>query len=215
VTLAKLTILPELGLPVVALFNPQEVSISKSVNWRRIPVAESDVMRAQFTHGEPAELGLELLFDTYELGLDVRLLTHQVEELATVRGHGSIHRPPVCRLVWGAQGVFFEGVLTAVTSTYTLFSQLGAPVRARLQCTFTEWLSPLREALLQHKQSPDVAKSRVVRRGDTLSAIAGQEYDDPALWRPIARANGILDPRQLSPGQVLSIPVLPAGGEVP
>ena len=53
-TLAKLTILPELGLPVVALFNPQEISVSKSVHWRRIPVAESDVMRAQFTHGEPA-----------------------------------------------------------------------------------------------------------------------------------------------------------------
>jgi nucleoid-associated protein YgaU len=200
---------------VVALFNPQEVSVSKSVNWRRIPVAESDVMRAQFTHGEPAELSLDLLFDTYELHLDVRLLTHQVEQLATVRGHGSIHRPPVCSLVWGAQGVFFEGVLTSVTSTYTLFSQFGTPVRARLQCTFTEWLSPRREALLQHKQSPDVAKSRVVRRGDTLSAIAGQEYDDPARWRPIARANGILDPRHLSPGQVLTIPVLPTGGEAP
>ena len=66
-----------------------------------------------------------------------------------------------------------------------------------------------REALLQHKQSPDLAKTRVVRRGDTLSAIAAQEYDDPAMWRPIARANGIVDPRRLTPGQVLSIPVLP------
>jgi nucleoid-associated protein YgaU len=211
-TLAKLTILPELGLPVVALFNPQEISVSKSVHWRRVPVAESDVMRAQFTHGEPAELRLDLLFDTYEAGLDVRLLTGRVESLATVRGHGSIHRPPVCKLVWGAQGVFFEGVLTQVTSTFTLFSMLGSPVRARLQCTFTEWLSARREALLQHKQSPDVAKSRVVRRGDTLSAIAAQEYDDPALWRPIARANHIVDPRRLAPGQVLSIPVLPPAG---
>jgi nucleoid-associated protein YgaU len=212
-TLAKLTILPELGLPVVALFNPQEISVSKKVNWRRIPVAESDVMRAQFTHGEPAVLNLELLFDTYELGLDVRLLTRRVESLATVRGHGSIHRPPICTLVWGAQGIFFEGVLTEVTSTFTLFSLIGWPVRARLQCTFTEWLSARREALLQFKQSPDVAKTRVVRRGDTLSAIAGQEYDDPAMWRPIARANDIVDPRRLSPGQVLSIPVVqPSGG---
>ena len=66
-TLAKLTIWPEIGLPVVALFNPQQMSVSKSVQWRRIAVAESDVMRAQFTHGDPAELSLELLFDTYEL----------------------------------------------------------------------------------------------------------------------------------------------------
>jgi nucleoid-associated protein YgaU len=212
VTLAKLTILPETGLPVLALFNPQEVTISKSVNWKRLPVAESDVMRAQFTHGEPAVLSLDLLFDTYELGLDVRLLTGQVEELATVRGHGSIHRPPVCKLVWGAQGVFFEGVLTSVVSTFTMFSALGSPVRARLQCSFTQWLSARREALLQHKQSPDVAKSRVVRRGDTLSGIAALEYDDPALWRPIALANGIVDPLHVEPGRVLTIPVLTAGG---
>jgi nucleoid-associated protein YgaU len=210
-TLAKLTILPELGLPVIALFNPQQVSISKSAHWRRIPVAESDVMRAQFTHGEPAVLSLDLLFDTYELGLDVGLLTRQVEKLATVRGHGAIHRPPVCKLVWGAQGVFFEGVLTAVTSTFTLFSPLGWPVRARLQCEFTEWLSARKEALLQHKQSPDVAKTRVVRRGDTLSGIAALEYDDATQWRPIALANGIVDPRHLEPGRALTIPVLRPG----
>jgi nucleoid-associated protein YgaU len=215
VTLAKLTILPEIGLPIVTLFNPQQVSICKSVQWWRIPVAESDVMRAQFTHGEPAVLSLELLFDTYELGLDVRLLTGQVERLATVRGHGSIHRPPVCKLVWGTQGVFFEGVLTWVTSTFTLFSPLGAPVRAQLQCAFTEWLSARREALLQNTQSPDVAKTRVVRRGDTLSGIAAAEYGDPALWRSIARANGILDPRQLEPGRLLTVPALPAAENPP
>jgi nucleoid-associated protein YgaU len=211
--LAKLTIVPEIGLPIVAEFNPQEISISKTVHWQRIPVAESDVMRAQFTHGEPAVLSLDLLFDTYELGLDVRLLTDQVERLATVRGHGLLHRPPVCRMVWGTQGIFFEGVLTSVTSSFTLFSPLGSPVRARLACTFTEWLSARIEALLQNKQSPDVAKTRVVRRGDTLSGIAAAEYDDPAQWRPIARANGIVDPRRLEPGRVLTVPVLPAGQE--
>jgi nucleoid-associated protein YgaU len=88
---------------------------------------------------------------------------------------------------------------------------VGAPVRARLVCEFTEWLSARREALLQHKQSPDVAKTRVVRRGDTLSGIAALEYDDPAQWRPIALANGIVDPRRLEPGRVLTIPVVRAG----
>jgi nucleoid-associated protein YgaU len=211
VALAKLTIVPEIGIPVVALFNPQQMSISKTVNWRRVAVAESDVTRAQFTHGEPAVLNLELFFDTYEAGLDVRLLTRQLESLATVQGHGSIHRPPICKLVWGTQGVFFEGVLTALTQTFTMFLATGAPVRARLDCTFTEWISARMEALLQHKQSPDVAKTRVVRREDTLSGIAAEEYNDPALWRPIARANGIIDPLALTPGQVLTIPVIRQG----
>jgi nucleoid-associated protein YgaU len=193
---------------VIALFNPAQVSISKSVQWQRVAVSESDVTRAQFTHGDPAVLSLDLVFDTYETGLDVRLLTGQVEKLATVRSNGAIHRPPVCKLVWGAQGVFFEGVLTGLTQTFTLFLPIGSPVRARLECTFTEWISARREALLQHKQSPDVAKTRVVRRGDTLSAIAAAEYDNPALWRPIALANRIMDPLVLEPGRVLTIPVL-------
>jgi nucleoid-associated protein YgaU len=209
--LAKLTIVPELGLPVIALFNPQEITITKQANWRRFPTAQTDVMRAQFTHGEPAVLNVDLLFDTYEAALDVRLFTAQIARLATVQGHGAIHRPPICRLVWGAQGVFFQGVLTALTQTFTMFLTTGTPVRARLGCTFTEWLDSRIEALLQNKQSPDVAKTRVVRRGETLSGIAADEYDDPALWRPIARANGILDPLEVPPGTVLTIPVLAPG----
>jgi len=58
------------------------------------------------------------------------------------------------------------------------------------------------------KQSADVAKTRTVRRGETLSSIAAEEYQDPTRWRPIADANSLNDPRQLRPGQVLAIPAL-------
>jgi nucleoid-associated protein YgaU len=47
-----------------------------------------------------------------------------------------------------------------------------------------------------------------VRRGDTLSSIAARHYNDPGLWRHIARANGISNPRVLTPGQVLRVPKL-------
>ena len=45
--------------------------------------------------------------------------------------------------------------------------------------------------------------------GETLSAIAGRLYEDPRLWRPIAIANGIVNPRSLATGQSLTIPALP------
>ncbi|HMQ35735.1 MAG TPA: LysM peptidoglycan-binding domain-containing protein [Chloroflexaceae bacterium] len=207
-TLAKLMIIPEIGLPAVALFNPQQIAINKSVNWKSEPIAESDVGRSQFTHGNPATLTLDLFFDTYELGTDVRLLTALVEGLTTVRRHGPIHRPPICKLVWGMLGIFFEGVITSLNQSFTLFLPSGTPVRATLNCSFQEWMAGGMEARLQNKMSPDVAKRRVVRRGETLSAIAAEEYDDPALWRPIARANGIVNPFALAPGQVLIVPVL-------
>jgi nucleoid-associated protein YgaU len=47
-----------------------------------------------------------------------------------------------------------------------------------------------------------------VRRGDTLSSIAAEEYNDAMLWRPLAEANRINNPRVLTPGQVLVVPVL-------
>jgi nucleoid-associated protein YgaU len=213
-TLVKLLILVESGttyVPLaVALFNPAQITITKRANWRLAPTAERDVPRSQFTHGDPATLTTDLFFDTYELGLDVRLLTAPISYLTTVEKHGSLHRPPICRLVWGI-GIVFQGVLQSLTQQFTLFLATGTPVQATLSCSFREWRSDAEEALRLKKESVDVAKTRVVQRGDTLSAIAAVEYNNPALWRPIAEANGIDDPRHLTPGQVLIVPSLLPG----
>jgi nucleoid-associated protein YgaU len=36
--------------------------------------------------------------------------------------------------------------------------------------------------------------------------VAAGTYDDPAEWRRVARANGIVDPRTLRPGTALRVP---------
>jgi nucleoid-associated protein YgaU len=54
--------------------------------------------------------------------------------------------------------------------------------------------------------SPDFDKTWTVRRGDTLSSVAGAVYRDSGQWRAIAEDNGIVDPRRLTPGRVLSVP---------
>ena len=211
--LAKLKILVEAGRNrfverVEALFNPNQITIQKSANWHVVPKAERDVSDAHFTHGDPATLTMDLLFDTYEAGTDVRDYTREIVYLTTVEQHGTIHRPPICQLAWGQSGVFFQGVLQTLTQRFSLFLADGRPVRATCGCTFREWRSDEEEARRLNRQSADVAKRRVARRGDTLSSIAGEEYHDPALWRPIAAANGIDTPRLLAPGQPLAIPAL-------
>jgi len=155
---------------------------------------------------------MELFFDTYEDQTDVRLLTQPVFALTTVQEHGELHRPPLCKLVWGRYDFDdFQWVLNSLTQTFSLFLSDGTPVRANLSCKFRQWRSDEVEMKLLNKQSPDVAKTRTVLRGETLSSIAAQEYNDPALWRPIADANGIDNPRRVQPGQVLSIPRLAPG----
>ena len=78
--LVNLQILAEKGpnqpdREIVALFNPNLITIQKSVSWQNVPTRGSDVPGSQFTNGDPAVLTMELFFDTYEAGSDVRKKT--------------------------------------------------------------------------------------------------------------------------------------------
>jgi hypothetical protein len=225
---------------VEALFNPAEISRSRSVSWQQPSRwsfgsnAAPDVVRQQFIAVEPETLSLSLFFDSYEshddagvdgfslsrtvstlvqtgspfatgAASDVTKLTAKVVRLAAI--DTELHRPPICRLSWGRFKDIFTGVLTSLDQQFTLFLPNGTPVRATLNCTFTEYKTRAR-ARAEELHRADVAKVRVVRRGDTLHSLAAREYNDPALWRHIARANGIVNPRVLLPGTVLTIPKL-------
>lgn len=213
---------------IEALFNPSQLSYEQSVGWKITPLLGQSGLRQafEFESSEPAKLTLDLFFDTYEgdppsgilaglkamaatallpaefqspSGTDVVKYTDRVAELARV--NRELHRPPFCKLMWGEYQLL-HGVLSQLNQTFTHFKTDGTPVRATLACTFLH-AQPSPEL-----HSADVAKKRVVRRGDTLSSIAHEEYNDASLWRPIARANGIEDPRRLEPGRVLIIPPL-------
>ncbi|MBI9044428.1 MAG: LysM peptidoglycan-binding domain-containing protein [Anaerolineaceae bacterium] len=191
---------------ITALFNPNQISIQKTVNWRTVSGPERDVPGSNFTFGNPAILTLELFLDTYEQASDVRKYSEELVNLTTVEGR--VHRPPICKLSWGKAGIFFKGTLQSLNQRFTLFLADGTPVRATLGCTFKQWRSDKEEIQRQKKQSVDVAKFRTVQRGDTLSGIASKEYHDARLWRAIAKENKINNPRALTPGQVLKIPSL-------
>jgi nucleoid-associated protein YgaU len=90
-----------------------------------------------------------------------------------------------------------------------MFLDDGRPVRARLTCTFNEFIDEEREAKEVNRQTADFSKAHVVIENETLSSIAQTLYGNPQLWRPIAIANGIDDPREISTGQVLRVPALP------
>lgn len=211
--LSKLTIIAETAQGnfnnhIEALFNPSEISIQQNVNWNAQPTAQRDVVNQQHTNAEPATLTLELFFDTFEAGTDVRDHTSKIEKLSAIETHGNIHRPPICKLSWGDFGVFFQGTLQSLSQRFTMFLSTGRPVRATLQCTFKQWRSDSEEIQRIDANSADVEKRYTVQRGDSLHSIAFEEFRDPKLWRPIADANRIDDPRQLTPGIILRIPRL-------
>ena len=207
---------------ITALFNPDKMVFSKSANWGKQEASHRDAPELQFTGAEPRTLKLDLLFDTFDpenednKDKDVRkLYTDKIFHLITVKQekqYSDKHRPPACRLSWGAAGMFFQGVLQSLEQQFTLFTENGTPVRAKLSCTFKEWHTNYDDLNEQGLQSSDIVKMRVVKRGDTLSTIAGEEYLDPQLWRPIAVENGIDNPLELSPGMLLLVPTLSKRG---
>jgi len=210
VALAKLEIVVESGRKrISAQFNPASLNLTKTTNWVTIKQGETDVGETQFTGGNPASMDIDLFFDTYEVGKDVRTeYTNKILDLMTIEGYGDLHRPPICELQWGRIGTFYKGVLEKVSQNFTLFLEDGTPVRATLKCTFKEWRSDSEESRRLNLQSADVHKRHTVRRGDTLSSIAAQHYRDPTMWRYIANENNLDNPRMLTPGQVLTIPTL-------
>ena len=137
-------------------------------------------------------------------GTDVRQHTRKLARLAEVNIH--LHRPPICELRWGEFDIF-TGVLTSISQRFSLFLADGTPVRATVTCSFVE-SAPIALARAREPNSADVDKTRQVRRGDTLQHLAAEEYGDPRQWRHIATANGIVNPRDLRPGTVLTIPKL-------
>lgn len=206
---------------IPALFNPSEISKSKSSRWeQQHSVGQSGRTTAkieqEFRSVEAENFTIELFFDTYESraaslipggqASDVRRYTDQIARLVDVEVN--LHRPPVCDLRWGVFDIF-TGVLIQVQQRFSLFLSDGTPVRATMSCTFTE-VGTQAKAKANELHSADVAKKRTVRRYDTLQSLAADEYGDPALWRPIATANGIVNPLNLAPGTILTIPRLQA-----
>lgn len=215
------------------LFNPGELHFTRKVEWDAKEQATKGFKGAsrnlEFVKSVPERLQLTLFFDTYEPrsrgadlrnllvptnpfgadapgAYDVRTHTDRVANLAKVRKE--LHRPPRCELSWGGAQLFF-GVLTRLDVKLTMFLPDGTPVRATAACTFHDFAiadTDRRNEL----QSSDVAKTVVFQATDSLAAIAADEYNDPAQWRLIAKANGIANPRAVAPGTVLILPPLPS-----
>ncbi len=205
---------------VECMFNPKEYTFNKSNNWEPGKAKGNNIPPLEFTRGDATVLTLQLVFDTYAEGADVRSkYTDAIWNLMRVDPKlkdqkNKKARPPKVRFLWGksagSKTWAFDAVITKIQQKFTLFLPDGTPVRSTLDVTFQQIKDDGVGAPLPG-QNPtsgalDSLRLWTVQEGDTLAWIAYQEYGDPNEWRRIADRNRLTQVRSLRPGAVLELP---------
>lgn len=163
---------------------------------------------------------------------DVRVLTQQVAYFITptkeLQPGQSL--PPGVRFVWGT--FKFDGIMESLEESLEFFSADGVPLRASVTMSLTQ--QGIQFAFEKQDPKKDGATAAAAaaaaksgagpasegpagtkplaqaRAGDTLQALASG-IGKGNSWRAIAAANGIENPRLLSPGQLINLDVDTSG----
>ncbi|MFC1860705.1 peptidoglycan-binding protein [Chloroflexota bacterium] len=195
---------------IKCLFNPNEYTFSKRNTWTSKKVIGQNVPSLEFGGGDAMTLKMQLFFDTYTTGGDVRTTTNKIWKLMNISSSltdmtSAKGRPPMVEFQWGSTWTF-KAVITDISQKFTLFRDNGIPVRATLDVSFLQ----AKEEGKYPGQNPTTRghpgyKRRTVKESETIDWIAFDEYGDSAMWRHIAETNGLDDPMNLQPGQILAI----------
>ncbi|MEV0639440.1 LysM peptidoglycan-binding domain-containing protein [Streptomyces sp. NPDC050619] len=199
-------------------FNPSTLELRKTTEWRRTPsrmAAESAL--PEFVGSGPRELSLEVFLDataTHDNSVE-----KAVEKLmkACVPTPKSLSRKkpasPWVRFQWGtSRTTSFDGVMSSLSVSYTLFDVDGRPLRATCSLSIEE--ASVGPAGQNPTSGARTARStHTLVAGDSLALLAWREYGDATAWRAIADANGIDDPMALVPGTELVVPALRDAGD--
>jgi hypothetical protein len=222
----------DVALDLIVQFNPETLRISyanqiappRNTN----PTAsagtgagdQSNNASNQYLGGGSTRLSVQVWFDVtgqlpqgQQAETDVRQLTRKVAYfMKPQREPGSDNNapgfPPRVCLEWGT--FLFDGVMDSLEETLELFSSSGTPLRASVSFTLMK-----QEIQIAPQERPQPGGANLggaagttplfqAQAGATLQSItasAGVSAD----WQSVASANGIENPRQLEPGQLINV----------
>jgi nucleoid-associated protein YgaU len=208
------------GQIVSVMYNPDEMKLEQGNNFAEIGIPGLEKSPVQYVRGRARVLSMELFFDSYEDGQDVRVHTGRIVRLLEKRPE--TQAPPVLIFVMG--GFTFRCVLVDAGQRFTMFRSDGMPVRSYLSIRLQEYVSvsvDIERGLFIGSPTVSAAANTVVSagralisgatvhvslQGETLQGLAAALLGDPARWRDIADANGVEDPFNLPTGTRLMIP---------
>jgi hypothetical protein len=187
---------------VTCMFNPSEYTISKSNQFQPTPNKTADSPHMDLKQVGARSLKLNLFFDTYETGEDVNTKTKMLWDFMN-RKIDEDGEPIQVVFKWSVFS--FVSYITNINQQFTMFTNEGLPVRAKVDVSFTEYIpKPGKQNPTSGGGPPD--RLWTVIEGDRLDLIAYKVYNDATQWRLIAERNRIANPLSLRVGQLLEIP---------
>lgn len=118
--------------------------------------------------------------------------------------NGNIHRPRFLKIFWG--DFVFPCILTNMDVKYTLFDPEGRPLRAKLSCSFVNYVAQEERVARENKRSPDLTHIREVEEGNRLDLMSHEVYNDSKYVLQLAKANGLTSFRNVRSGTEIVFP---------
>jgi nucleoid-associated protein YgaU len=213
---AKAMLRTELKDEITFLFNPAELTITKSASWNAAEAKGGNAPTLKFSAGQPGTMTLSITLDTTAEGTPVTEHTDKLMKLVQIdkslpgsdksRNKG---RPPWVIFYWGPIHSF-RAVVERLTLKFTFFAADGTPLRAKADLALKQYddeeTKPLQNPT---SHTPSLQTVHRLAYGETLDRLAASHYADSTRWRLIADANNVIDPLALTPGMLLVIPELP------
>ena len=205
-----------IGLPketFKVMFNPESYSLSYENEYSQYQGINTSAKSNKYILSKPANLSLRIIIDgtgVSEQGIitlfNKKDVYKEVQQFlkATTEVDGNIHEPRFLKIVWGKLN--FDCRLQGVTVNYTLFDQSGNPLRAELETSFKADIDNAKAAKKSNFSSPDLTHKRVVKEHDTLPLLCESVYGTPDYYLKVAKANKLVNFRDLYPGQELFFP---------
>jgi hypothetical protein len=174
--IAKLVIgsLDDPNLEVTAQYNPSQLEIGRSVEWKHVnPDNTPDTEReesigrdVEYTGGQGRTVSFELLLDGVEENRSIDGAVEALDRMSRPRNASSkveeLRRPHQCVIAWGDRGIKpMRCVIESITTKYTVFDGYGKPMRATVSVKVREATMTKYDAKAFSKYGDDMAKRQI------------------------------------------------------
>ena len=206
----KAVFIGEVGGPFQVQYNPTAFQFDKPVSWQEHD-EQGQQSSLEFQKSVPANLTMELMFDTTNEGGDVRekwvngllhLTNPMVKPAQGESANLDKKRPPKVMFMWNS--FKFNGVIESVNVTYLMFSTSGAPLRAKVNLKMKEWKPEewYNPAGGGRSIGSGAVQLVTLRPGETVSALAIRMGSSTSR---ICQDNNIDDPMSVPAGAALVV----------